>query len=256
MLLKWNYLGLDALQKFNPVVEEFIRLGLVIDNVPSCSHGGPKTVGAYLLLHLRTKKVYVGSHMNLYSRKYQHDFLLKRGIHFIKEFQEAFNEDQRLIVMFIGTTDREQAYDLEQHILDKFYSTGLLFNVAKNARLANKDLPVSDETRRKLSIAAKGRVQNAEWIKKRTQHLIGRKLNDETIEKIRNKAKERGINPQMTLLAKAKVSKPVMVDGQKFDSIVAAACKYGISQNAASKRIHSKNPLFSGWQFAESQSTI
>lgn len=251
MLMKWNYVGLEALQKFNPVVEEFIQLGLVVDSVPSCSHGGPKSIGVYLIIHIKSKKTYVGSHANLYSRKYQHDFLLRQGTHFVKEFQEIFNDDPRLLVMFIVTDNREQAYDLEQHILDKFHSTEWLLNVAKNARLANKDLPVSDETRRKLSVAGKGRTQNSEWVAKRTNRMIGRKLDQKTIEKIREKAMARGVNPSLTLLAKLKNSKPVMVDGIKFDSLVDASSHFKISNSAARKRIFSKNPLFSGWQFFE-----
>jgi group I intron endonuclease len=248
MLLTWNEVNIAEIRKQNPVVDRFFSLGTVRERIPSSSHNCPKTMGAYLLVHVKSGKCYVGSNLNLYSRKYQHLHILRDGHHNSFAFQEAYNSDVRLLPLYLPTEDREEAYRIEQLILDEFYSTGLLLNSATNARHAGTGFVVTPETRLKISMAGKGKKQTPEWIKKRTEKSIGRKLSDELKQRLREKAIARGINPNMTVLAALAMSKKVIVDGVIYPSVKAAGLKYGIVGNSASKRIRSKS--FPNWYYA------
>jgi len=249
MLKAWASLTQQEFMNLGPVVDVFRRLGWVVEKVPSSSHGSPKTTGVYLLVHFVTGQVYVGSHGNLYHRPYQHHSLLVRGKHWNERFQEAFGIDNQILPMFIVTKDREEAYDLEQRLLDQFLPTGLLFNTAKNARLAMKDLEVSEETRARLGHAARGRQQSPEWVEKRVASQRGVPLKADRIEKIRQKALERGVSPNLTQAAALVNSRKVMVDGVVYDSIVQTAVNFEIGPTSVTKRIASKNPLFAGWSY-------
>jgi len=248
MLVNLFQAGLMTLDALPLVIADFTKYGEITDRVSSCSHNKPKTIGAYLIYHIATKKCYVGSHADLYARRYQHDILLKKQKHHSKEFQKAFNADPQITAIMIVTHDREKAYDIEQLILDKFLSQGLLFNTASDARVFGKNAVVSEETRNKLSIAGKGKKQSDDWIQKRTSHMVGRKLPAETVEKIREKAKLRGINPEMTQLAKERISKPIMVDGIRFDSMQDVCQHFKMARKTVRKRLNSNE---FNWHFAD-----
>jgi len=248
MLLKIAELGLKELSQLGLVVDEFKKIGWVLERVPSSSHGKPMSNGAYLIIHPNSKKCYVGSHQNLYVRPYQHHSLLNLKDHWIDEFQEAYNLDPRIIPLFIITNTREEGYDIEQSILDKFYDTGLLFNIAKDARLALTGLEVSEDTRRKLSVVSKGRQQSPEHIERRAASLRGNVLSDETKNLIRIKAIERGVDPNMTLAASLVNSIPIIVDGKKYANKKEVRDEFNIAHKTVEKRIRSKE--YPSWHFA------
>lgn len=249
MLLKWADVGYEDFVKLGPVVDEFKTLGWMIENVPSSSHGKPVTVGAYLIIHLASKRCYVGSHFNLYARPYQHHSLLSRRKHWLTEFQNAFDAAVDLIVAFIPTIDRDKAYDIEQTILNKFWGTGLLFNRAKDARKAMNNFEVTQETRNKLSVTGKGRPQSPEHIAKRSQALMGHVVSSSAVEKMRNAAIKRGISPDLTKAAAVANSKAITADGVIYKSQLEAANAYGIGSTAVIKRLKSKH--FPSWHRAE-----
>lgn len=248
MFLKWHELSDSDFSDLCPVVDEFRRMGRVVEAVPSSSHNKPKINGTYLLVHYKTRKVYVGSHGNLYARKYQHHSMLTLKTHWNKALQEAFNDDNRLIAMFIMTTSREEAFNIEQHILSTFLSSGGLFNISKDARYPGKDAVVSEETRLKLSLSGAGRKQSPDWIRKRTFQLRGRKQDPKITEYLRQKAILRGINPELTKKAALANSIKVYADGMVYASVIEAGLKNNIVSTAVIKRIRSRN--FPTWHYA------
>jgi group I intron endonuclease len=248
MLIKWEDIEFNEFKQLGPVVDEFKQLGWVVRTVPSSSHGKPKTTGSYLLVHVKTKMCYVGSHHNLYSRPYQHNSLLNRNNHWVEKFQIAYNSDPRLLVMFIITNNREEAYDIEQHILNEFHNTGLLFNIAKDARLANKGLDVSEDTRIKLSIAGSKRVLTQIHRDRIREANIGHVVSLETRNKIKDKAIARGVSPELTKLAALANNKQIYVNGVVYSSLKETASKHGITAGSVIKRIRSKH--FPGWYYA------
>lgn len=249
MYLNWFDVDVKQLVNNNEVVKSFFDQGTVVEFIPPPCKTVEKICGTYLILHLKSGHCYVGSNVSLYTRKIQHIFLLRHNCHNNKVFQASFNDDNRLVIFFIPTSDRELAFDIEQNILDLYLKAGLLFNIASDSRLNRKNSIVGDETRQKLSIASTGRVQSSEWVKKRTASLLGRTLSETTVEKIRQKALERGINPRMTLLAKEKTSKPLIANGIKFNCIADASKVFNIASSSVKKRVLSLNPLFKDWYF-------
>lgn len=249
MLVKWSEVGRDIPDNLGPILKDFATLGWIVERVPSCSHGGPKTIGTYLIVHLKTKKAYVGSNSNIYSRPYQHHHLLTKGKHWIKDFQDCFNQDSDLVVFLIATWDRDSAYDIEQKILDKYYGTEWLFNSAQNARCAQLGFEVTDETKNKIGLFWKGRTQSPEHVAKRSNAQKGKKRSLETREKLREKAKARGVNPELTLKAALVTSKAVWVEGIVYPSRAAAAEAHGIGTSSVHKRLASRH--FSNWQNTE-----
>jgi hypothetical protein len=233
------------------VIDAFIQYGSATQKVQSSSHGKSKLFGAYLLRHVKTGKVYVGSHHDLYLRPYQHKSLLRNHKHFVPEFQAAFNDDPELEVFFIITNTRQQGYEIEQEILDRFHGTGLLFNQAKDARLAQKGLVVNAATRKKLSLAGKGRPHSEEHKRKLKLARVGWRNSPEAIEKMKASAKRRGINPEMTRLAALKNARPVMVEGQRYESIKAVSQAFGLYASTVIKRLNSKNPKFANWFYVK-----
>ena len=236
MFLKWNGVNLPKLQKEHNIIKQFRQYGIVQETVPSSSHGYPKTVGAYLILHIASGKAYVGSHSNLYARRHQHNHLLKNNIHYSKEFQKEFNKNEELILFYIVTKDRDSAYEVEQKMLEIYLPTGMLFNTASDARVVGLNAVVSEETKRKLSEAGKGRKQSEEWVKKRIDCLRGKPLSKEHVEKIRTRSKLAGINPNMTKLAALVTSNKISIDGVEYCSVAEAMRKKHIAHKTVLKR--------------------
>jgi group I intron endonuclease len=240
--MSWDKYILEA-------IEEFRKLGEVVHRVPSCSHGKPKYCGVYLLKHSKSGRLYVGSHANLYSRPYQHSHLLNRRKHWSAEMQAAYDDDPNFEQFLIVTNDREEAYRFEQLIVDKYFDTGLLFNIGKNVKLPNKGRPVSVMTRVKLSRAGKGRPHSEEHRMRISEANAGHVHSPDTIAKIKEKALVRGINPALTQLAAEKNSVKVSADGVTFPSKKAAANAAGIAESTVTKRILSSNPAFASWKY-------
>lgn len=251
MIVKWHELTNEETRLLGEVTATFRAMGWVVERVPSCSHNGPKTIGAYLLLHLKSGMAYVGSHGNLYTRVYQHHHLLQYKKHWIKCFQQAYENDSRFVPFLLPTDgDREAAYTVEQTILDKFHSSGLLFNTSSNARIPIQGLIVSEQTRLKLGDLARGRKQDAAWVQKRIASQIGVPLSVERKEKIRQAALNRGpVSPQLTIAAAEANSIKIYVAGVIYKSLASAANAYGIGSNAARKRILSRH--FPDWMYAD-----
>lgn len=249
MYLNWIQINLKQILENNQVVSDFSKLGYIIEFIPPHNELVSKFCGVYLILHLKSGRCYVGSSGNLYGRKNAHIGLLKQNKHFSKDFQFCYNECNKLAIFYLPTKDRDSAFELEQKILDLHLKSSYLFNTASDSVFSQKNAIVSEETRKKLSAVSKGRVQDPEWVKKRTAYLLGRTLPETTVEKIRQKALERGIDPRMTLLAKEKTSKPLMADGVKFNCIADASREFGINPNSVKKRVLSLNPRFKDWYF-------
>lgn len=108
---------------------------------------------AYQLTHVKTGDVYVGSTQDLYVRINKHMTRLEAGEHRSKSLQEAYDLCPEFRVDFCLAVDREDAYDMEQELLDGYRCHDSLLNIAMNARSNGLGVVRSDETRLKLSAA-------------------------------------------------------------------------------------------------------
>lgn len=160
----------------------------------------PKSIGMYIITDSHRSNTYAGSTKDLNARMYRHLLTLNKGIHDNKSLQKLFNsKNKELIVIFIIVDDREQAYDLEQLYLDEFYNSGLLCNIAKDARFSTKGYEYSDEFKQMMSklhtgnTHAAGRVRSEEEKRQLTlrhtgnKYCLGRVLSEDTKKKISTK---------------------------------------------------------------------
>lgn len=93
-----------------------------------------KLNGVYLIKHIKSGKFYVGSTVDLQTRVIKHKTDLARGKHPNMFLQKAYNSHKQMEYYLYITETRDQAYDLEQEFLDKYHSTGEIFNIATDAR--------------------------------------------------------------------------------------------------------------------------
>jgi group I intron endonuclease len=134
-------------------------------------------------------KKYYGSATNLRTRRNQHFSDLRHKRHANPHLQAAFDKYGESAFAFdvIEYVDTELLLDTEQRYLDS-NTTG--YNIAKNAKAPWTGRKMSDETKRKMSIAQTGRKHTEE--SKRNMSImrkgilgVGRKQSPETIEKRR-----------------------------------------------------------------------
>lgn len=118
------------------------RHGKVTDNVPSQSGNGIKTIGLYLIEHVKTGKFFVGISKNLYTHTVSHKSLLNKNKHYNKHFQKEYNKDCKLLNHFLEM-DLDAAYALKQTILDMFFCKDLLFNSSDQSGVGRKAKKIS-----------------------------------------------------------------------------------------------------------------
>jgi group I intron endonuclease len=193
----------------------------------------PKVSGVYMIHHIDTDKVYVGSTNDLYNRENKHRGMLKNNKHSNKNLQDAFNVDNNINFLCLDINNRDDAFEYEQQILDDFLDSGLLFNVSKDAKLPNNGLTHSDETKQKMSDVKIGKVFTTEHKQNLSLSHSGRIITDTQKECLK--------------IGRLAILKPVIVDNVKYDSITETAKAFGIHPETVSRRI--KNNNFSTWNF-------
>lgn len=132
-----------------------------------------KQCGAYILTHVDTGIFYVGSTGDFVSRKGDHYHLLRHDKHHSRILQQVYNDNQNISFQFFPTETREDAYDLEQKLLDDNSRNNRMSNIAINSRLATKGLYMSPEQKAKISTAGLGRKHTEETKQKISEAHIG-----------------------------------------------------------------------------------
>lgn len=121
--------------KKNKVRSMFFSLGKITDgdDIPSSSCAMPKTMGAYIIEHTMSGKIFIGVSNNIYQYNNNHISYLNRNVHANAQLQEAFNQNSGVSLMCIITDSMDEAYEIKQRVLDEFHNSGLLFNIALDA---------------------------------------------------------------------------------------------------------------------------
>ncbi len=108
---------------------------------------------AYVLQHWIDGKLYIGSSGNIYTRISSHKSGIRTKNHRNKNLNELLESTDidhfDLILLF--TITRDEAYDIEQFLLDKYKNNSLLLNSAEDARIAGLGNIHSDQTKKFLS---------------------------------------------------------------------------------------------------------
>lgn len=114
------------------------------------------------------RTTYYGQSQNLWKREHNHLHYLRKGTHNNRQLQRSFKKHgegsftfQPLLICEISELDR-----YEQALLDAHHGTPGCANVAKDAEAPGRGLKHSEETKEKMSEAAKARQACPEARKK------------------------------------------------------------------------------------------
>lgn len=132
-------------------------------------------IGCYQIKCKKTGKFYIGSSANMPNRKAQHVWTLKKGVNNTPSLQTLFNEDKnfdRFEWSFIITQTRDQAYDVEQSLIDKHWGDPLLLNVSKDARSPFSGFTLSEESREKGRLKRLEALKDPEHVERHRQAVL------------------------------------------------------------------------------------
>jgi len=111
-------------------------------------------VGVYIIHNKDTDQTYVGSG-NLKSRYKMHEYLLRNDRHWNHQLQGAYNANQNFdfVGVDVYSADREEAFDIEQCLVDEHWDSGLLLNLAKDVRTPRFGAEHTEESKEKMRMA-------------------------------------------------------------------------------------------------------
>jgi group I intron endonuclease len=164
--------------------------------------GQQKVTGIYRIVHLASRKYYVGSSINIEGvgcgRRYHHFYMLRRGIHHCDHLQHAWSlyGEEAFRFEILELCEEGDLISREQFYMDRDGPLGLLYNatliagriemteatkekigIASKRWLSSNPHPrlgavVTPETRAKMSISCRGKKRSAEFREKcRTRML-------------------------------------------------------------------------------------
>lgn len=179
--------------------------------------------GCYLVEHVPTGNVYVGSSVDLAGRITGNLNSLKNGKHKNKNLQTLFDKEPTVEVSFQPTETEEKARSLEQETVNKLLPTGKLCNVA-----------VVDVTKTRVGLKL-----SPEAVQKIALSHTGRKRTDEARKNMSEAQKAYISTPegQQRLSAMVnKISRTVTIDGISYPSISEASRSLGIPYTTLVKK--------------------
>lgn len=143
-------------------------------------------IGIYLIQHIDSKKLYVGSALNLRKRWNRHLFLLNRGDHDNIHLQRSWNKYGPTAFQFSVIEYLEDESTLiarEQHWIDQLDAARTGYNLAPIAG-SRRGTKQSEETKLKISKSGKGRVVSEETRKRMSIAFTGRVMSPEARAKL------------------------------------------------------------------------
>jgi len=204
-------------------------------DVPSSNGGKPKVNGAYIIVH--KEGLYVGSTNDLYKRALLHKSDLNTKTHASRLLQEAYNREPGYQFHSIITATREEAYAIEQELLD-MYLGKCLFNKSREARrIIFKRGQATPENRLKFINNLSGHIGlplSEEQKQKISRSLKGKKKSAMHVEKFRN-------NHHSSI--------KVMIDGIRYRSLSEAGEKLHTDRHTVRERIESNDEKYSNWEY-------
>ena len=181
---------------------------------------------AYILREIFTGKIYIGSSKEVYERISVHKFLMKRKEHDNSNFTELLKitkiENFELVIIF--TDSREEAYDIEQFIVNYFKNSDLLLNIANDVRFARLGAINTKEHIEAIRLANTGKIATEETKKLMSDF---------------HKTDEKAIQQFKDILESKK--RKVMVNGIAYDSLIQAGKNSGINETKIRNTLRQNN---------------
>lgn len=204
--------------------------------------------GMYVLIHLKSQRVYVGSSGNIAARCSSHLTALKNNIHKNQRLQDLYNEDNG-IIFYIKEVKKSTEIEEEQRLVNLLSKTGLLCNYGIiDVSRAGLGVKRSRDTIDKITSKHRGVKRTDETKEKMRISHLGIPLSENTKKKLSDIGKARLNTPEgKKSHAKgiAKLSHVVIVDGIEYPSKSEVSRKFNLALNAVIYRIASKN--FPSW---------
>ena len=148
--------------------------------------------GIYKITNKINNKVYIGQSVGVYFRWYHHKWELRNNRHFNIHLQRAWNKygEDNFEFDIIELCLPEELYDKERFYISKYNSMVLGYNHNEGGIGWRH----TDETKRKISEANKGKIYSDKTKKKMSDANKGRIVSDETKQNLsishRNRSKE------------------------------------------------------------------
>lgn len=133
----------------------------------------------YAIIHSESNRAYVGSTDNYYRRMTQHATNLRRNTHPNKHLQDAYNQSPNLEFRYSKAASKEDALKLEQVLIDTLLPSGKLFNISPDARVANKDVRLTEQQKEHIRQQTLRQFENPE-AKEKHRLAISELWNDPT----------------------------------------------------------------------------
>lgn len=204
----------------------------------------------YLIRHLTSGLFYIGSTDSFCRRQINHLSKLRRGEHYNKLLQYAYDLDKNLKWETIEFETRELAAEHEYKLIRDYSNDPNMVNVI--------GAPASLETKEKMKAAwTEDRKEDRrtevekywteDFYKNKSVSMTGTKASVETKEKM--SAQRKGSVKSITWAAEMakRISKAVIIDGIEYPSKASAAKQLGLAVKTLDHRIKSTNPKFVGY---------
>lgn len=151
--------------------------------------------GIYHIKNTVSNGIYFGRSVDVADRLSHHKHQLKRGVHVNKRLQHSWNKhgEQSFEFKMIWEETPDKLEELEGFILETVWGNERLFNhhkLSAGGFLPNNKLgcfPRSEETKKKLSVAFKGREFSEQHKQKIAIGKTGLKASEETKKKMSDK---------------------------------------------------------------------
>lgn len=141
--------------------------------------------GVYVLTHIPTMKLYVGSTVDLHQRMIQHTHGFRHGKHPNRNLQAACEESPRFNLSFRPAPPNLSKVELldlirgwEGDLLKQHRNSELLMNIALDPNCPGMGISPSPEVREKISKSSLGRFVSEITRQKRSEALIGTQLSE------------------------------------------------------------------------------
>lgn len=202
--------------------------------------------GVYKIENELNGKVYVGQAANLNKRRLAHFHHLRRGTHHCVPLQRSFDkygEDAfKFSVLEVLPPNKDQLTLREQHYMNllKSHIDAGGYNIAPAAN-SSIGVKYTEESRKKMSLAQKGRIVSDEARAKISSSLTGRGVSSETREKRRlamtGQKRTEGQKRRMREASCATNNTPTYEAFGKSQYVTDWAEEYGINRKTLQNRV-------------------
>lgn len=187
-----------------------LKLDLITKNYSSPSLLNKRTslnvCAVYRLTHVPTGQYYIGSTQDFNQRRYVHEYSLRKGKHMCQKLQEFYDQNPDPTTLrwdVIHAHPRSHAHQLEEKMIRDNWNDPLLLNKSMNVK--GNDAPISEELREKRRAVAK-------------QLWAEGRMRDPSV---------------------SGASKKVSIDGNIYDSVVAASKQLNLATHHIYRRVKS-----------------